>query len=136
MVKAAIEAVELPVLAQSPIFDTRPLGPGGRRFANAAFLISAAIEPDELLGKLKTIEESFGRRSGQRWGDRVLDLDIILWSGGGWASDALTIPHPAFRKRHFVLAPACTIAPNWRDPITGLKLITFKARLDRKRPSP
>jgi 2-amino-4-hydroxy-6-hydroxymethyldihydropteridine diphosphokinase len=136
VVEAAIAAIALPKLAISPIFETSPLGPGGRRFANAACVISTDMGPDALLTLLKEAEQSFGRRSGQHWGDRSLDLDIILWSGGSWSSRALTIPHPLFRARRFVLMPACTITPEWRDPISGLKLITLKARLDRKHPLP
>ena len=70
------------------------------------------------------------------WGDRVLDLDIILWSGGVWRSVDLKIPHPAFAQRRFVLDPACTIAPDWRDPLSGLTLAQAQARLTRPRPLP
>ena len=51
----------------------------------------------------------------------MLDLDIILWSGGMWGS-APTLPHPAFRGRAFVLAPLAEVAPAWRDPVTGLSV--------------
>ena len=77
-----------------------------------------------------------GRRRGQRWGDRVLDLDIILWSGGVWRSADLKIPHPAFTQRRFVLDPACTIAADWRDPLSGLTVAQAQARLTRPRPLP
>ena len=83
------------------------------------------------------IEASFGcRRGGQRWGARVLDLDIILWEGGAWSSPDLTVPHTAFRSRSFVLTPAAAIAPRWRDPVTGLSLRQLRARLTRPRPLP
>ncbi|MBA3837305.1 MAG: 2-amino-4-hydroxy-6-hydroxymethyldihydropteridine diphosphokinase, partial [Zymomonas sp.] len=75
--------------------------------------------PDALLARLKAIERGLGRRRGQRWGARVIDIDIILWSGGAWASPDLTIPHPAFRLRGFVLRPLAQIAPRWRDPVSG-----------------
>ena len=57
---------------------------------------------------------------GQRWGARVLDLDIVLWSEGPWASPGLIVPHVEFRNRAFVLNPLLAIVPDWRDPITGL----------------
>src|SRR3546814_21102267 len=57
-----------------------------RDFANAAALVKSHLGPPELLRKLKKIERKFGRRSVRRWGPRVLDLDIILWSGGAWPS--------------------------------------------------
>jgi 2-amino-4-hydroxy-6-hydroxymethyldihydropteridine diphosphokinase len=59
----------------------------------------------------------------------VLDLDIVLWSGGPWASERLVIPHPEFRSRAFVLAPAAAVAPGWRDPVTGRTLRQLNARL-------
>jgi 2-amino-4-hydroxy-6-hydroxymethyldihydropteridine diphosphokinase len=64
----------------------------------------------------------------------VLDLDLVLWSGGAWASDRLVLPHPEFRRRTFVLAPAATIAPAWRDPLTGLTVRQLGARLNRANP--
>ena len=67
-------------------------------------------------------------RRGQRWGSRTLDLNIVLWGGGSWASKALSIPHPLFRGRHFVLRPAAQVAPTWRDPVTGLTLRQLAGR--------
>jgi 2-amino-4-hydroxy-6-hydroxymethyldihydropteridine diphosphokinase len=64
----------------------------------------------------------------------VLDLDIILWSGGSFAEAGLIVPHPAFRQRSFVLQPLAAIAPDWRDPLTGLRIRQLLRRLDR--PSP
>uniref|UniRef100_UPI0015771B8A 2-amino-4-hydroxy-6- hydroxymethyldihydropteridine diphosphokinase n=1 Tax=Sphingomonas bacterium TaxID=1895847 RepID=UPI0015771B8A len=79
---------------------------------------------------------AFGRRRGRRWGARVLDLDIVLWSGGSWRSPGLTIPHPAFRDRRFVLDPMVALAPRWRDPVTGLTIRQLAAQLTRRRPLP
>lgn len=107
------------VVKASPIIATAPLGPSRRRFANAAALVASDETPLELLARLKRIERSFGRRRGRRWDSRVLDLDIILWSGGAWASPGLVIPHPQFRGRGFVLQPLNAIVPGWRDPLTG-----------------
>jgi len=106
------------VRAAAPVIETPPLGPSRRRYANGAAILASDEAPDALLARLKAIEARFGRRSGRRWGARVLDLDIILWSGGAWASPGLVIPHPAWRTRGFVLAPLAAIAPDWRDPLT------------------
>ncbi len=114
----AIEAV-------SPTIASAPIGPSQRRYANAAAVIAAGHEPEALLDLLKTIERTFGIRRGQRWSQRVLDIDIILWSGGNWHSGGqypLAIPHPAYRTRDFVLSPAAIIAGPWRDPQTGLTI--------------
>nr|WP_126173400.1 2-amino-4-hydroxy-6-hydroxymethyldihydropteridine diphosphokinase [Altericroceibacterium xinjiangense] len=125
------------VLAVSPMIRSAPVGPSLRRYANAAALVESEWAPEELLRVLKRIEHAFGRRSrGQRWRARVLDLDIVLWSGGIHASRNLAIPHRLFRTRDFVLGPAATIAPDWRDPVTGLCLRHLKPRLTTSRPLP
>ena len=118
----------------SSIHTTAPLGSGLRRYANAVALIDTNLDAPALLAHLKAIERAHGRRPGRRWGDRVLDLDIIGWSGGIWASPGLAVPHPAFQARRFVLAPLVEIAPDWRDPVTHLTARQLLARLDRRRP--
>jgi 2-amino-4-hydroxy-6-hydroxymethyldihydropteridine diphosphokinase len=125
------------VLAAAPALHTPPVGPSLRRYANSAAVIETALEPPELLALLKRVEREFGRRAGgQRWTSRVLDLDIVLWSGGPFAAPGLTIPHPLFRTRDFVLRPALAIAPAWRDPVTGLTVRQLRARLTRLRALP
>ncbi len=120
------------LIAASPVMDSAPLGPSQRRYANAAALVGTALAPEAMLAALQAIEADFGRtRRGQRWRARVLDLDIVLWSGGAFAAPGLVIPHPAFRQRGFVLGPAAAIAPGWRDPLTGLTLRRLQARLTR-----
>ncbi|MEG3177014.1 2-amino-4-hydroxy-6-hydroxymethyldihydropteridine diphosphokinase [Sphingomonas sp. RB3P16] len=130
-VRAAIAA--LPgVIAQSPIVASAPLGPSIRRFANAVVLVESAAAPPVLLAQLKAIEQAFGRRRGARWGARVIDLDIVLWSGGTWRSKRLIVPHIAFRERDFVLRPLLAIAPDWRDPQRGLSVAQLHARATRR----
>jgi 2-amino-4-hydroxy-6-hydroxymethyldihydropteridine diphosphokinase len=132
-----LDGAGLRIEASSPIIATNPLGPSRRRFANAAAILRTGVDPPQLLARLHRIEQRFGRsRRGARWGPRVLDLDIILWDGGAFSSQCLTIPHIAFRQRRFVLDPATRIAPRWRDPLTGLTLRHLRARLTRPRPVP
>ncbi|ANK12647.1 2-amino-4-hydroxy-6-hydroxymethyldihydropteridine diphosphokinase [Erythrobacter neustonensis] len=138
VVQAAMEELAAfgTVTARSPIIATPAMGAAQRRFANAAAVLESELDPPSLLAACKHTERAFGRRPGQRWGDRVLDLDIVLWSGGVWASKMLTIPHPAFAQRRFVLDPACAIAADWRTRPRGLRLIHHQARLTRPRPLP
>ena len=102
------------------LFDASPImlnpahGGAGRDFANAVALVESAVEPADMLRRLKRLEREFGRRRGKRWGPRVLDLDVALWSGGKWRSRRLTSPHRELRKRGFVLQPLAAIAPSWR----------------------
>lgn len=134
---AALETEGLAVGASSPVIETAPLGPSRRRYANSVAVISGDADPPTMLALLHGIERMFGRRRrGQRWRARPLDLDIVLWNGGIWAGPGLTIPHPRFRSRGFVLAPAAIIVPNWRDPATGLTLAKLHARLTRPLPLP
>jgi 2-amino-4-hydroxy-6-hydroxymethyldihydropteridine diphosphokinase len=120
------------VIAVSPVLRTPPLGLSKRRFANAVALIESDETPPELLARLKAIERSFGRRRGRRWDARVIDLDIVLWSQGAWGERGLTVPHGAFRTRDFVLRPLLAVAPDWRDPVSGLRVRHLAARLVRQ----
>ena len=133
----ALDGERLSVVAAAPPIRSAPLGPSRRQFANSAALIETRLGPMQVLERMQAIERDFGRRrSGRRWGARVLDLDLILWSGGRWRSPRLTLPHPQFRSRAFVLGPAARLAPCWRDPLTGLTLAQLAARLTRRRPNP
>ncbi|OAN57312.1 2-amino-4-hydroxy-6-hydroxymethyldihydropteridine diphosphokinase [Sphingomonas sp. TDK1] len=132
-VRAALAAIG-GVRKVSRIHETPPLGPSIRRFANAVAWVESGEAPEALLRRLKTIERAFGRRRGQRWGARVIDLDIILWSGGCRHAPGLVVPHPRYRERRFVLAPLAEVAPAWRDPLTGRKTLPLLHAVDRRRP--
>lgn len=129
----ALSSEGVDVLAIAPVIETAPIGPSMRCYANGAAIIATPLLPDALLALLKGIEARFGKRRGQRWSARTLDLDIILWSGGSWHSPSppLIVPHPAYRTRDFVLRPAAAIAPDWRDPLTGLSIAQLCHRAAR-----
>ncbi|WP_294236054.1 2-amino-4-hydroxy-6-hydroxymethyldihydropteridine diphosphokinase [uncultured Sphingomonas sp.] len=133
---AAIGAAIGEVRAVSPIITTAPIGPSIRAFANAAALVDSPLDPPAMLKRLKAIERDFGRRRGQRWGARVIDLDIVLWSGGVWRSPGLAVPHPAYAARDFVLHPLAGIAGDWRDPRDGRRVRHLRHGVDRRRPRP
>ena len=135
VVEAAIARLErdFGLFDASPILLNRAEGSPGRDFANAAALVESELDPAKLLTRLKMIEREFGRRGGKRWGPRVLDLDLILWSGGQWRSRGLIVPHPRLEERAFVLRPLAAIAPKWR--VEGaLTVRHLAARLARARP--
>ena len=131
---AALESDEIEPVAASPIIASAPIGPSRRRYANAAALVASRLPPPDMLTRLKAIEARFGRRTGQRWSARTLDLDILLWSGGVWCDSALSIPHPAMTARAFVLAPLAGIAADWRHPLTARTVRQHAARLMRAKP--
>ena len=134
-VRSAIAALA-GIVAVSPIIDSDPVGPSIRRFSNAVALLESTDAPPAMLARLKAIERAFGRRRGQRWNARVIDLDIVLWSGGPWCSPRLTVPHIAFRERDFVLRPLLAVAPGWRDPLSGLTVRQLHVRLTKPKPDP
>ena len=123
------------VLAQSPVINSAAVGPSTRRYANSAALVQSGLSPPDFLRLLQRVEQHFGRgraqRRGQRWRARMLDLDIVLWSGGVWFSRDLIIPHREMRHRDFVLGPACVVAGDWRDPVSAIGLRPLYARLKR-----
>ena len=98
----------------SPIILNPAIGGAGRDFANAVALVESELKPQGMLTAIKSIERTFGRRPGKHWAARVLDLDIVLWSGGRVRSRRLTIPHHGLERRPFVLHPLAAIAPAWR----------------------
>lgn len=139
---AALEQAGMCILAISRVRRSRAVGPGGRDFANAAILVASELAPIATLRLLKTTERAFGRRSGRRWGARVLDCDILAWSGGRARSLRLTVPHRELMLRAFALDPAAEVAPGLRPAGHGPTLRQAAARrrkpraVDRGRASP
>ncbi len=105
---------EFDLFDASPIILNKAIGGAGRDFANAVALVDSRLAPSPMLAALKAIERDFGRRPGRRWGQRVLDLDLVAWSGRRLRSPGLTIPHARLSEREFVLGPLAAIAPDWR----------------------
>ena len=106
------------VTAASRAFETPAVGANaGGAFLNAAATVETDLSPHDLLTELHRLEAAAGRVRGERWGPRPLDLDLILFGTGRVADGRLTVPHPAFRWRRFVLDPACEVAADW--PVRG-----------------
>ena len=136
VVEAAIARLDrdFTLFDASPILLNPAFGGAGRDFANAAAMVESALAPEAMLAALKAIERDFGRRPGRRWGERVLDLDILAWSGGRYRRRGLEIPHRGLADRPSAAVPAATIAPNWPLP-DGLRLRHVRERVG-KRASP
>jgi 2-amino-4-hydroxy-6-hydroxymethyldihydropteridine diphosphokinase len=137
--EAALDALrahpQIAVTAVSSFLETDPEGgpPGQGKFLNAAAGIETDLAPESLLEELKRIERSLGRRPGPRWGPRQIDLDILLYGDTILETGTLVIPHPRMRERRFVLEPLAEIAPDVRDPVTGLAVRDLLARLGTER---
>ena len=120
----------LGALRVSDFVDTAPEGAaGGPRFLNAVVLGVSAAEPETLLADLLAIETTRHRTRPYPNAPRTLDLDLILLGDLVVERPGLTIPHPRFRDRRFVLEPLAALAPDLVDPVTGLTMRALLARL-------
>ncbi|MBW7866174.1 MAG: 2-amino-4-hydroxy-6-hydroxymethyldihydropteridine diphosphokinase [Candidatus Hydrogenedens sp.] len=108
------------VSAVSRVWETAPWGVADQPvFHNLAVEIGTALGPLELLNAVKGLETRLGRGPGFRWGPRLVDVDVVLWESLILDTPALSLPHPRFRERAFVLWPLAEIAPGAVDPVTG-----------------
>ncbi|HLK12425.1 MAG TPA: 2-amino-4-hydroxy-6-hydroxymethyldihydropteridine diphosphokinase [Candidatus Binatia bacterium] len=124
------------VLRASSLYESEPLGDARTWFVNSVIEIETEFPPDQLLKKLKAIEEAMGRKrvKGKRWGSRVIDLDILLADQEIIDRRSLKVPHPEMHKRRFVLMPLAELAPHVIHPQLGQSVSTLLATLkDDKR---
>ena len=122
-VRAAIRALERAgrVVAVSHLYASKPWGKTDQPdFCNAVALIDTALEPLELLDILKALERELGRTPGERWGARVIDLDILTYGEGTVDEDGLQIPHPHLYQRAFALVPLAEVDPRFAPAVAAL----------------
>jgi 2-amino-4-hydroxy-6-hydroxymethyldihydropteridine diphosphokinase len=124
VVRAFSKLAELPgtrMVLTSPIYRSKPFGPVEQPdFANAVVGVLTQLEPRELLAGLQALEAAQGRpEKRQKWGPRVIDLDVLVYGRERLADPQLTIPHPGIVERNFVLFPLADIAPDLDIPGLG-----------------
>lgn len=109
------------LIRRSGWYETPPIGgPAGQgAFLNGAALLSTALTPRAMLASLQQIELKLGRVRGERWGARMIDLDLLLFDQQRTAEVDFTLPHPRMAYRRFVLEPATEAAPGMVDPTCG-----------------
>jgi 2-amino-4-hydroxy-6-hydroxymethyldihydropteridine diphosphokinase len=124
-VQRAFEALaKLPstrLVLRSPLYHTPPFGEVAQpAFVNAAAGLLTQLAPEKLLEALRATERELGRKPPrERWGPRVIDLDLLVVGSETRASDSLKLPHPGIAERDFVLYPLADIAPDLEVPGLG-----------------
>ena len=105
------------LLAVSHLYETEPVGPIDQApFYNAVAVIETDRGAEDLLGRLLAIEARLGRVRERRWGPRTIDLDLILHGDTVIRTQTVSVPHPRYRERRFVLEPLVAVWPEARDP--------------------
>jgi 2-amino-4-hydroxy-6-hydroxymethyldihydropteridine diphosphokinase len=119
-----LAAVSAPnTLLRSHLYLSRPMGPQDQPdFVNAAAGLLTQLSPQQLLAVLLGIERSMGRNRCERWGPRVIDLDLVWMVDAAVNEPGLTVPHPGVSIRNFVLYPLADIAPTLMIPGIGTVL--------------
>lgn len=126
-----LEPLARPVRVSS-IYRTTPRGVENQPFFfNAVAEIVTGLEPRSLLRHLKNIEHEIGRRPGERWGPRPIDLDLLLYDDEIMESELLTIPHPRMADRAFVLVPLAEIAPRLRHAALSRAMSELARDIDK-----
>ncbi len=119
------------VVRVSRIYRTPPWGKTDQDwFANAVIEIETSLSPDALLDTVLAIEVQLGRVRRERWGPRVIDIDILSHGEVLSATERLKLPHPAMGERAFVLLPLAEIAPGYR--VGGIGISDRLAQLDKQ----
>jgi 2-amino-4-hydroxy-6-hydroxymethyldihydropteridine diphosphokinase len=130
---AAFEALEaggrLRVVARSNVWRTLPWGKTDQPdFLNMCVLVETQLSPRDLLALCLNVETDAGRVRLERWGPRLIDIDVLAYDDVRWDDEALTLPHPRMSERAFVLAPLAEIAPDWM--IDGARVDALAAVVD------
>lgn len=115
------------LIQDSGLFKSPPMGPQDQPdYLNAVALIETELGAEKLLDQLQNIEKQHGRVRSRHWGERTLDLDILLYGDEQISTDRLTVPHIGIAEREFVLYPLKKIDPELAIPGKGkiMDLIT------------
>lgn len=112
-----------PLTAISPIYETAAWGVTDQPdFLNQVVCLETGIKPEVAIYTLQAIENLMGRVRQQRWGPRVIDVDMLFYDDVILETKDLQLPHPRIAERNFVLEPLAAIAPDFIDPLTQMSI--------------
>jgi 2-amino-4-hydroxy-6-hydroxymethyldihydropteridine diphosphokinase len=118
------------ITARSHFYRTPAWGKADQPdFVNLCAAGSTTLSPPGLLDVIQSVEAALGRERRERWGPRVIDIDILTYGDHAFDEPGLTIPHPHLTERAFVLAPLLDIAPD--RVIAGRRVRDWAAGVDR-----
>jgi 2-amino-4-hydroxy-6-hydroxymethyldihydropteridine diphosphokinase len=114
----------------SSFYRTEPVGKKDQEwFVNAVVELETSLSPRPLLAFLLSIEEKMGRIRRERWGPRIIDLDILFYDAQELQEKDLEVPHPRLHERKFVLVPLNEIAPDLKHPVLKRTISEILAEL-------
>lgn len=117
-------------VSESARTETAPYGGAAKNaFINSALRVETLHTPEGLLGLLMRVERECGRTREVHWGDRTLDLDLLLFGDEVRSEGDLILPHPEMTRREFVLAPLADIAPHAVHPLSGKRVSELLSEL-------
>ena len=106
------------IMQRSSLYETAPWGKTDQApFLNQALLLSTSLDASALLKIILEVEEKSGRKRAEKYGPRIIDIDILFFNNEILNQPDLKIPHPQIQNRRFALQPLCEIAPGWVHPV-------------------
>lgn len=119
------------VTAVSPVYETEPWGMTDQpAFFNACLAANTRLTPIQLLQFIKNLEIELGRLPAEKWGPRLIDIDLLLYDDFVLYDDALVVPHPYMLERAFVLRPLADIAPQFIHPLAQKHIAELVTAVD------
>ena len=126
-----IEAEIAPLLKQSAVYETQSWGKtDSPDYLNQVVLIQTELSAQIVLQKILNIEWKIGRVREEKWGPRLIDIDILFYGDALIDEPELQVPHPELHKRRFTLAPLAEIAPNFIHPTLNKNILKLKNELN------
>lgn len=123
---------DLTLAARSSFYQSEPFGLTDQGwFINTVVQLTTTLSPEELLHACLSIEQAMGRTRMEKWGPRIIDLDILFYDDLILKKRGLEIPHPGIAERSFVLNPMCEIAPDFLHPKLKKTIETLLAEIPK-----